>query len=150
VALQDLAATVHPLSAMAGDLERFMLSLQVAQVTAVVESARISSHGDFLDIFVSIKEQIDQTHDELAELSDALHRLDRLAHETPLVAREIQATVNRIDQDICALPTGSAVGAPGMVAPTARENRPPAEKIPGRRAPAPRTLPAASREVSFA
>jgi aerotaxis receptor len=150
VALQDLATTVHPLSAMADDLERFMLSLQVAQVTAVVESARISSHGDFLDIFVSIKEQIDQTHDELAELSDALHRLDRLAHETPLVAREIQATVNRIDQDICTLPTGSAVGAPGEGAPTARENRPTSEKSPVRRAPAPRALPAAHREVSFA
>jgi hypothetical protein len=129
VALHDLESTVHPLSAMADDLERFMLSLQVAQVSALVESARISNQGDFLDIFVSIKEQIDQTHDELAELSDALHRLDRLAHDTPTVAREIKATVDRIDQDICALPTDSVVPRRGVRPPprplgTRRQNLP--------------------------
>ena len=42
----------------------------------------------------------------------ALHRLDRLARETPWVAREIQPTVNRFDQDICTLSTEPAVDAP--------------------------------------
>lgn len=129
VALHDLETTVHPLSALADDLERFMLSLQVAQVSAVVESARISNQGDFLDIFISIKEQIDQTHDELAELSDALHRLDRLAHDTPLVAREIQGTVDRIDQDIRAVPVLGAAVAPPADQPSRRQ---PTEKsLPG-------------------
>lgn len=101
--LHALEDTVHPLSTMADELERFMLSLQVAQVTAIVESARISSQGDFLDIFVSIKEQIDQTHGELTELSDALHRLDHLAHDTPVVAKAITGTVHRMDSDIRSL-----------------------------------------------
>ncbi len=101
--LHALEETVHPLSTMADELERFMLSLRVAQVTAIVESARISSQGDFLDIFVSIKEQIDQTHGELTELSDALHRLDHLAQDTPVVANEITGTANRMDTDIRSL-----------------------------------------------
>ncbi len=150
VALHDLETTVHPLSAMADDLERFMLSLQVAQVSALVESARISNQGDFLDIFVSIKEQIDQTHDELAELSDALHRLDRLAHDTPTVAREIQGTVDRIDRDICALPTESVVAAPGAGAPAAKADRHPPAKSPGPRTPAPRAPSAANCDATFA
>lgn len=101
--LHALEDTVHPLSTMADELERFMLSLRVAQVTAIVESARISSQGDFLDIFVNIKEQIDQTHGELTELSDALHRLDHLAHDTPVVANEITGTANRMDTEIRSL-----------------------------------------------
>jgi hypothetical protein len=97
---------------MADELERYMLSLRVAQISAVVESARISSQGDFLDIFVSIKEQIEKTHDELAELSEALHGLDRLAHDTPPVAHSIETTVQRIDADIRALPDLTDDAAP--------------------------------------
>lgn len=111
-ALRDLAGTVHPLSLMAGDLEKAMLSLHVAQVGAMVECAQISSQGDFLDIFVCIREQIDKTHAELLDLGEALHHLDRLADETPPLAGEIGRAAVRMDDGIVKLPNRHEAPSP--------------------------------------
>jgi aerotaxis receptor len=130
-ALHALEVTVHPLSLLAENLENYMMSLQVAQVSAIVESARISSHRDFLDIFVSIREQIDQTHDELLELSDALHRLDRLSNEAPPIARDVCHAVTRMEQDLRRTRVGEPAAAPPLPPPGAKpRSRPPARPGP--------------------
>ena len=126
-ALHELEATVHPLSLLAENLENYMMSLQVAQVGAIIESARISNQSDFLDIFVSIRDQIDQTHDELLELSEALHRLDRLSNEAPPIAREVQTAVTRMERDITVLPRPGNIApasAPAAARPGPRKSEP--------------------------
>ena len=148
-ALHELESTVHPLSLLAENLENYMMSLQVAQMGAIVESARISNQGDFLDIFVSIREQIEQTHRELLELSEALHRLDRLSNEAPPIARDVCNAVTRMEGDIAGFQHGALDSPtattpprtpsaaprvhpairPPAVAPTASLRRPPALAI---------------------
>ena len=81
-----------------------MLSLQVAQVSALVESARLTAQTDLLDIFGSIRKQLERTHVELGGLGEALGRLDRLANETPAIAREIERATDKMETGIDALP----------------------------------------------
>lgn len=139
-ALHELESTVHPLSLLAENLENYMMSLQVAQVGAIVESARISNRGDFIDIFVSIREQIDQTHRELLELSEALHRLDRLSNEAPPIARDVRNAVTRMERDIAGFQPGGRDSATVTTPPRAPAVAPPAH--PAARPPA--VAPAAS------
>ncbi len=103
-ALHELEEAVHPLGAIADYLSRHMLTLLVTQVGGLVESTRLSSQGNFHDIFLSIREQIERTHKELAELTNALHQLAGLAVETPGLAREIVQAADRMGQDIATLP----------------------------------------------
>jgi aerotaxis receptor len=125
-ALHELEQSVRPLGTIAEDLERHVLSLQVAQVGGVVESTRISEHLGFRDIFSGIRQQIDRTHDELLELSEALHRLDRLADETPTIARDIEAAARQIGIDIQAMSTGD--NSDGIPQPVPRIERPAPEE----------------------
>lgn len=128
-ALQDLNATVHPLGAIAQDLERLVLGLQVAQVGGVVESTRLSSQAGFLNIFAGIRQQVDRTHLELRGLGEALERLDHLAEESPPIALEIEAIAGRMEGEVNALtevlPVPIAVPGDAAVAP-----RPPARLRP--------------------
>jgi aerotaxis receptor len=100
LALHQLHETVHPLATIAQDLERLVLSLQVAQVGGVVESTRLSSQEGFLNIFAGIRQQVDRTHAELRGLGEALDRLDNLADESPPIAREIEKVAARMEGDI--------------------------------------------------
>ena len=116
-ALHELEEAVHPLGAIADYLSRHMLTLQVTQVGGLVESTRLASQGNFHDIFLSIREQIERTHKELAELTNALHQLDGLAVETPGLAREIVQASDRMGQDIATLPAEAAAPAQPVAAP---------------------------------
>lgn len=102
-ALHDLEANAHRLNATSTDLGRHMLGLQVAQLGGVIESARLVEQEKFSTVFCDIRGQIDRTHQQLAELDDALVRLDAIADVTPAIAREIEETATRMDQDIGAL-----------------------------------------------
>ncbi len=55
-ALHDMENSAHGLSSTSRDLERHMLSLQVAQLSGVVESTRLVRHEGFADIFAQIRE----------------------------------------------------------------------------------------------
>lgn len=99
-ALHELESKAHSLNAMSHDLERHMVSLQVAQLGGVVESTRLSAQHGFGDIFAHIREQIENTRNELGELGEALNQLDALANETPGIAREIETAAGRMEDDI--------------------------------------------------
>lgn len=106
--LRKLDGTIRPLSVMALDLEKFMMILHVSQVGAMVECARISSQGDFLDIFVNIREQIEKTHAELLMLGDTLQHLDQLTVEAPPIAGEIEQTAAKASANCRSRPTRPA------------------------------------------
>jgi aerotaxis receptor len=99
-ALHELESNAHVLGATSRDLERHMLSLQVAQLSGVVESTRLVMSDGFGDIFAHIRQQIERTHHELSDLGDALQKLDTLACETPVIAREIESAADRMEADI--------------------------------------------------
>ena len=84
----------------------------MAQIGGLVETTRISSRANILEIFVNIREQIGRTHDELSGLTEALQDLDQLAAETPAVAREIETAAGRMERGIDTLPASNAVPAP--------------------------------------
>ena len=99
-ALHELESNAHVLGATSRDLERHMLSLQVAQLSGVVESTRLVMSDGFGDIFAHIRQQIEHTHRELSDLGEALQKLDTLACETPVIAREIESAADRMEVDI--------------------------------------------------
>ena len=84
-----------------------MMTLHVSQVGAMVECARISSQGDFLDIFVYIREQIEKTHAELLVLGETLQHLDQLTVEAPPIAGEIEQTAAKTGESIGQLPVAA-------------------------------------------
>lgn len=102
-ALHELESNTHGLNATSHDLGRQMIGLRVAQLGGRVESARLVRQDGFEAVFANIRRQIDSTHDELAELGDALDRLEALAEETPDIAREIEHAANRMEAGIGAL-----------------------------------------------
>ncbi|MBI2516162.1 MAG: PAS domain-containing protein [Opitutae bacterium] len=104
-ALHELESNTHGLNATSHSLGRQMIGLQVAQLGGRVESARLVRQDGFEAVFANIRRQIDSTHQELGELSDALDQLESLAEETPDIAREIETAASRMEAGIGALAT---------------------------------------------
>jgi aerotaxis receptor len=102
-ALGNLDVNARSLNTTSAELERHILSLELAQLGGRVETSRLAQQDGFTAVFTHIRQQIDSTRQQLLELSEALRQLDGLAEETPRAAGEIAGATTRMEENLAGL-----------------------------------------------
>ncbi len=100
VALHSLEANTRELNPTSSSLGRHMLELQVTRLCGAVETTRVHQQGEFAAVFSHIRQLVDDTQGQLAELGDALTRLGAIAVETPATARAIAGCAAQMETEM--------------------------------------------------
>lgn len=114
-ALSELDEELGGLDARSEDLRKMVLSLQVAQVSGMVEASRLIGDDSFEVMFSDLRVRVEATKQELSELNDIGGRLAKLAERTPAIAAIISSAVSQMEAEVrtlSALPTPEAATAP--------------------------------------
>lgn len=125
-ALLELEHELEALSAHAEDMQRKVLTLQVAQVGGLVEAQRLRGDDTFAVMFADLRQGVDSTKRELGELDAIGHRLRELSSETPVISAEIAAAVTAMEHEVrqLAAATPAAPAPAAEPAPTVRRAAP--------------------------
>lgn len=102
-ALGEIGGNTRQLNPTAQELGRHMLELQVAQLSGVVETTRLTEKGDFNAVFSHIRELINGTLKQLSGLGDALNQLAAIAAETPAAANRIATSAQQMEAEAMVL-----------------------------------------------
>lgn len=102
-ALVDLGRELGGLDAVAEDLRRNVLTLQVAQVGGMVEASRLLDDDSFAVMFTDLRGRVEATKVQLAELGGIGGRLAQLAENTPEITRAIMASARQMEHEIGAM-----------------------------------------------
>ncbi|ACB74014.1 PAS domain S-box protein [Opitutus terrae] len=111
-ALGGLGQRLGALEGAAEDLRRSVLTLQVAQVTGMVEATRLRDDDSFAVMFGDLRSRVESTKLQLAELGGIGSRLAQLAGQTPEITGAMLAAARRMADEVAAL-GGDAIDATG-------------------------------------
>jgi len=104
------------LNAIADELRRTILTLQVAQLGGKVEASRIKDDDSIMVVLTEIHEHIGSTARELVEIGDITSRFAALIRAVPATAHVIDLAIDCIERDVRQLSTQREL------APAAAEN----------------------------
>lgn len=107
-ALLELEEELDGLAAHAEEMRRKALTLQVAQVGGLVEAQRLRDDDSFTVMFTDLRQGVEGTKKELAELDEIGGRLSALAKETPAIAAKIAQAVGEMDREVRDLAAAAA------------------------------------------
>ena len=99
-ALAELEHELRSLAAHAEEMRRMVLTLQVAQVGGMVEAQRLRDDDSFAVMFSDLREGVENTKRELAELDDISSQLGALANEAPAIAATISQAVEKMGREV--------------------------------------------------
>jgi aerotaxis receptor len=129
--LSELDEELGGLDARSEDLRKMVLSLQVAQVTGMVEASRLIGDDSFEVMFSDLRGRVEATKQELSELNDIGSRLAKLAEKTPAIAAIISTAVSQMEAEVRTLSTLPVPQEPAVRVPGLREV-PPSQARDGR------------------
>jgi len=117
-ALFDLEKDLGGLGANSGELQKMVLTLQVAHVGGLVEASRVRDDDTFAVLFAELRQGVENTKRELVELDEICGRLGALAEETPAIAAIVSQAVAQMRDEVKALAAisnvATAAPAPGV------------------------------------
>lgn len=102
-ALAGLGQRLGDLEGAAENLRRSVLTLQVAQVTGMVEATRVRDDDSFAVMFGDLRSRVEATKLQLAELGGIGGRLAQLAGQTPEITDAMLAAAQRMAGEVTAL-----------------------------------------------
>jgi len=118
-ALLELERELDGLAVHAEEMQRKILTLQVAQVGGLVEAQRLRGDDSFTVMFADLRQGVDGTKRELGALDAIGHRLAELSQETPAISAAIARAVRTMEgevQTLASLEAAAATPAPKAVA----------------------------------
>jgi aerotaxis receptor len=127
--LSELDEELSGLDARSEDLRKMVLSLQVAQVSGMVEASRLIGDDSFEVMFSDLRVRVEATKQELSELNDIGSRLAKLAERTPAIAAIISSAVSQMESEVRALSDSPAEPTPVAGVPEARDGALPPTRV---------------------
>jgi aerotaxis receptor len=127
--LSELDEELSGLDARSEDLRKMVLSLQVAQVSGMVEASRLIGDDSFEVMFSDLRVRVEATKQELSELNDIGSRLAKLAERTPAIAAIISSAVSQRESEVRALSDSPAEPTPVAGVPEARDGALPPTRV---------------------
>lgn len=117
--LGSLGTHLAQLNAEAEDLRKTMLMLQVAQVCGMVETSRLQADRSVTAIFDEVREHVQKTSEQLAQLGEITLRFAQLIEDAPEIERDVGAAVRRMEEEVAGLQEAEAcvAAAPAKPAP---------------------------------